>query len=305
MKKKSQQGIALLGLILAGALLITGAEMAILFNAKKRLQNLEKTQPPKPSPSQEQVSRPNEAKKEAGENGEEFVGKIKEIIAKGVPMKCTYTQEGFTGVSYIKGKKMYSQVNVEDGVSTYTIIKDNCMWSWGWAKNQGTKMCFGEDIWDVSEAAPAEADYHCVPDVFADSQFTPPANVNFMATGEAMPPSDEDLLKILPPKERSELESAIRQAQDVLKNIEVFNFTPPSIEDITKSLDQINKQTQEQIQKNIEKQQQEFQPIDPKKIEEYFNQNPPAVPQEGKEFSPAEKEYYYRKHILKDPACQY
>ncbi|MBL7159224.1 hypothetical protein ISS85_02015 [Candidatus Microgenomates bacterium] len=120
-----------------------------------------------------------------------------------------------------------------------------------------------------------------------------------------MSASDQNLLKILPPKERAELENAIRETQQVLQNIEVFDYTPPSIGDITKGLDQINKQTQEQIQKNIEKQQQEFQPIDPKKIEEYFNQNPPAVSQEGKEFSPEAQEYYYRKHILKDPAFQY
>ncbi len=116
---------------------------------------------------------------------------------------------------------------------------------------------------------------------------------------------EEPLLKILPPKERAELEGAIREAQQVLQNIEVFEFTPPSPENIGKSLEQINKQAQEQIQKNMEKRKQEFQPTDPKKIEEYFNQNPPAVPQEGKEFSPAEKEYYYRKNILKDPAFQY
>lgn len=121
----------------------------------------------------------------------------------------------------------------------------------------------------------------------------------------------EPLLKILPPKERAELESAIRETQQVLKNIEVFNYTPPSIEDITKGLDQINKQTTEQIQKNIEKQQQDFQQkyqqeIDIDKMMERLNQNPPAVPHEGeKKPSLEEQEYYYRKYILKDPAVQY
>jgi len=117
---------------------------------------------------------------------------------------------------------------------------------------------------------------------------------------------DKDLLKILPPKEKAELQNAINEAQQVLKNIQPFN--PSDIintKDMFKGLDEINKQTQEQIQKNMEKQQQEFQPIDPKKIEEHFNQNPPAVPQDGKEFSPEEQEYYYRKHILKDPAFQW
>jgi len=116
---------------------------------------------------------------------------------------------------------------------------------------------------------------------------------------------EEPLLNILPPRERAERESAIRETQQVLQNIEIFNFTPPNVNDITKGFGQINKQAQEDIQKNIEKQQQEFKPPDLQKIEEYFKQNPPAVPQEGKEFSPEEQEYYYRKYILKDPAFQY
>lgn len=121
---------------------------------------------------------------------------------------------------------------------------------------------------------------------------------------------DEELLKILPPKEQAELERAIRETQQVLKNVEVFNFTPPSIDDINKGFNQINKQTQEQIKQKIEKQQQEFQQkyqqeIDIDKMMERLNQNPPAVPQEGKEFSPEQQEYYYRKNILKDPAVQY
>jgi hypothetical protein len=74
------------------------------------------------------------------------------------------------------------------------------------------------------------------------------------------------------------------------------------VDDITKGFGQINKRAQEQIQKNIEKQQQEFQSVNPKEVEEYFNQNPPAVPHEGQELSPEEQEYYYRKYILKDPA---
>jgi len=115
---------------------------------------------------------------------------------------------------------------------------------------------------------------------------------------------EEPLLKILPPKERAELESAIRETQQVLQNIEIFNFTPPSADDITKGFDQINKQAQEQIQQNIEKQQQ-FQPPDINKMMENLKQNPPAVPQEKEEPPPEAQEYYYRKYILKDPAFQW
>jgi len=136
---------------------------------------------------------PGEVKKEAGEKGEEFVGKIKEVVQKGVPMKCSYTQGGFAGTSFIKGKKMYNEV-VQEGKSGYVIIKDNCMWSWSEGEKQGTKMCFKEDFWEMSEeyaeqgkaAMPVEAEYRCIPAIFTDAKFNPPANVNFMDMDEMM-----------------------------------------------------------------------------------------------------------------------
>lgn len=95
--------------------------------------------------------------------------------------------------------------------------------------------------------------------------------------------ADEELLKILPPKERWELQRAIRQTQEVLKDIKVFSF--PGTDEITKSLSEslnaINKRALKQIKKDMEKHKQEFQQrhqIDTKKIEEHFKQNPPAVP---------------------------
>lgn len=127
-----------------------------------------------------------------------------------------------------------------------------------------------------SEVLPAGVDYHCIPDIFADSRFNPPANINFMATGEAMPPRDEDLLKILPPKERSELESAIKEAQEAVKNIEFFD---PSVMDINPSnwdFGSINKQAQKEIKKRQEKSQKGFTPpkIDYGKLDKYLKENP-------------------------------
>ena len=284
MDKKSQQGIALIWLIIAGVLLIVG--VGGLASKKAALQTKE--------------FQAGGVKVEPGAEGEELVGNIKEVIAKGTPMKCTYTQEGYTGVSFIKGKKMYSEIS-RGGITEYGIYKDNCMWHWYQGDNQGTKMCFEEDIWNTTEAMPAGAEYRCVAATFSDSQFDLPGQVNFTNVGEV----PADLSKILPSKERTELESAIQEAQQVLQSIEVFDYTPPSIDDITQGLDQINKQAQEQIQKNIE-QQQQFQPPDINKMMEELRKNPPAVPYESEEEpSLEEQEYYYRKYILKDPSVQY
>jgi len=136
---------------------------------------------------------PGEIKKEAGQEGEAFVGKIKDVVARGVPVKCTYTQGDFTGTSFVKGKKMYGEV-ASEGKTGYVIIKDNCMWSWNTGENQGVKMCFEEDFWEMSEeyaqegeaTVPTEAEYRCAPAIFTDSKFNPPANVNFMDMEEMM-----------------------------------------------------------------------------------------------------------------------
>ena len=134
-----------------------------------------------------------EIKKEAGEAGEEFIGKVKDVVALGVPMKCTYTQGGVSGTSYIKGKKMYGEVTVE-GKLALMILKDNCMWNWNQGETQGIKSCFEEDFWEMGEEAvqegqasvPTEADYRCAPAVFPDSKFNPPGNVSFMDIDELM-----------------------------------------------------------------------------------------------------------------------
>lgn len=139
------------------------------------------------------ISGPGVIEKEAGEAGEEFVGKIKDVVALGVPMRCTYTQGDFTGESYIKGKKMYGEVS-QQGRTGYVIIKDNCMWSWTTGETQGAKMCFEEDFFEMSEeytqegqaSVPTEAEYRCAPAAFTDAKFNPPANINFMDLDELM-----------------------------------------------------------------------------------------------------------------------
>ena len=127
---------------------------------------------------------PGGIEKEAGEEGESFTGKLKQAIALGVPMKCTYTQGDFTGTGFVKGRKYYGEVSAQ-GKKNYIIMKDNCMWSWTEEQSQGVKMCFEDDIFEEFEQegqgqVPTEAEYHCLPSVFSESKFNPPANINFM-----------------------------------------------------------------------------------------------------------------------------
>lgn len=130
---------------------------------------------------------PGEVKKEAGEEGDSFTGKLKAAIALGVPMKCSYEQGDYTGTSYIKGRKVYGEIKHEDKES-YVIMVDKCMWNWTKGESQGVKMCFEEDAWEGDEegSVPAETEYRCAPAVIPNSKFDPPADVNFMDMDEMM-----------------------------------------------------------------------------------------------------------------------
>lgn len=131
---------------------------------------------------------PGEIKKETGQEGESFTGKLKDAVARGLPMKCTYTQDSTTGTSYIKGSKVYAEI-AGQGKEGYIIMVDKCMWTWNKGESQGIKMCFEENVWEGEEgagSAPTEAEYKCTPTIVSDSQFNPPANVKFMTMEEMM-----------------------------------------------------------------------------------------------------------------------
>ena len=130
---------------------------------------------------------PGEVKKEAGEEGESFTGKLKQVITRGVPMKCTVNQDNFSGTSYIKGKKVYSEIT-QGGKEAFMIMVDKCMWNWSKDENQGVKMCFDEDVWDSDEegTVPIDAQYNCRPTIISDSKFNPPANINFLDMDQMM-----------------------------------------------------------------------------------------------------------------------
>ena len=138
-----------------------------------------------------------EVKQEVKQEEESFTGKLKEMIARNVPMRCAFKDDkGNSGVGYVKNKKYYGEVT-SDGKTGYVIMVDNCMWSWSSEEKQGVKMCFdveeGEDLWEDWEGMDEEAktntpqgNYNCKPAIVSDSLFSPPADINFMDMNKFM-----------------------------------------------------------------------------------------------------------------------
>jgi hypothetical protein len=130
--------------------------------------------------------------KKAGESEKTFTGKMKAAVALGVPFKCTYKNNEVESTGYIKGKKYYTEMITPNGQNTFIIMKDNCMWTWATGVDQGTKMCFEEDIWDMEDQMEGQSEtsndmeYSCTGAVISDSRFDLPSNINFLDLKEQM-----------------------------------------------------------------------------------------------------------------------
>lgn len=127
---------------------------------------------------------------------EMFQGSLETAVSRGAPFKCEWESEGTKVTTYVKGEKIYSEAQ-SDGKMQYSIMKDNCTWSWGDEVDQAVKFCFEETDYsdfDPTQTVDYEApegveyeeqeteapEYNCVPTTISDSKFDPPTDVNFM-----------------------------------------------------------------------------------------------------------------------------
>ncbi len=130
-----------------------------------------------------------------------FTGSLKAAVALGVPMKCTYTENGNEYSGIIKGKMYKGNIVMQDGTEGSVLMKDDCVYTWSDIENQGTKFCFdsedfedaegGEDadMWDQSgEDNPI--DYVCYPTVVTNAEFNLPSGIEFMDIGAMMNNTD-------------------------------------------------------------------------------------------------------------------
>ncbi|HUS60220.1 MAG TPA: hypothetical protein VMX76_02445 [Nevskiaceae bacterium] len=126
-----------------------------------------------------------------------FTGKLKDALLKGQSMKCTWKKDDNNfATSYIKNQKIYTEMT-QAGKKMYSIMVDDCTYSWEQGKTEGFKFCFepeeggeeGVEEGAIPEGYSAQApdyDYQCVPTIVSDSKFEPPTNINFINPQEMM-----------------------------------------------------------------------------------------------------------------------
>lgn len=132
--------------------------------------------------------------------GESFTGTLKDAIALGVGMRCTYMFEGIEYEGFVRGENYRGEMMSADGAMTSVIVKDNCMWTWEEGSAEGMTFCTEEavleegeevngeaSIWDQPESATgSDVSYDCNPAAVSDSQFTPPSDVEFLDPASLM-----------------------------------------------------------------------------------------------------------------------
>lgn len=134
---------------------------------------------------------------------ESISGSIKDLVARAVPMKCTwsFSSEGMdsSGTAYVNGDKYSTQVSA-DG-ETFNFISDgDYMYIWNTIQPGGTKMSIeameemgadteqGEvDAGELNmQTLDADYNYKCTPWVVSNSKFVPPSDVEFKDFTEMM-----------------------------------------------------------------------------------------------------------------------
>lgn len=145
------------------------------------------------------IPTPGEVGEQAPTEGEEgFVGKLKDALTLGQSMKCTWERdENNFATSYIKDSKIRTEVT-QAGEKAYSIMADNCTYTWQENESQGFKVCFEpEEVEEGEEGEEAvtpeemtaempEYEYNCEPTIVSDSMFDLPTGVNFLSMEQMM-----------------------------------------------------------------------------------------------------------------------
>ncbi len=120
---------------------------------------------------------------------------IKDLIAKGIPQKCTleYSNEDMASTSetWIKGRKYKQFMVVESPVSgkrsVYTVSDGVYIYTWEESAKTGNKIKIEESEVDEPETTDTSVDvqmddvldYKCAPAVITDSEFEIPSDIVF------------------------------------------------------------------------------------------------------------------------------
>ncbi len=132
---------------------------------------------------------------EGSNQAEIFKGSLEQLVARGLPMQCTFTTSDKAGDTegkiYVSGQRLrgdFTLTNTEVGDMDSFIIKDgDTYYTWNsMTPGQGTKFTITPDMEEAEQneamqVLPQETDveYSCLPWVVKSSLFEPPQEISF------------------------------------------------------------------------------------------------------------------------------
>ncbi len=173
---------------------------------------------PKTTPAQTGAQNQPPANTQAEAKEEAFSGSVNDLMARGVPSKCTYnsTAENVkqSGVVYIQGKNAntYMETEIDGKIDKMHVLKlGDWQYMWTEGEKQGSKFMFTEEemkqLQEKSEQfqqdnnqsgvdLDSKLDYKCVPWVPNSSVFAVPTDVTFQDLTQMMKQSLQQMDQI-------------------------------------------------------------------------------------------------------------
>ncbi len=126
---------------------------------------------------------------------EMITGSLKDMIARGSGLKCSYEIDGNVYEGYIKGANYKGSIDTAEGQMGQVIVKDNCSYTWIEGQSQGIKACYdeseiesggqGSDVWKQVDYG-GDVVYNCESYNISESMFNLPSNVEFVDVNSMM-----------------------------------------------------------------------------------------------------------------------
>lgn len=127
-----------------------------------------------------------------GGNQESSAKNLKDLLTKGIPQTCTYSNAATTGTIYVSGGKMRGDIDtvVEDVTTkTHMLVMDNTSYIWSDGSKAGFKMSYDPNATPVAGSessatndtfdANADMDYKCKAWIVDSGKFALPTGVTF------------------------------------------------------------------------------------------------------------------------------
>ena len=150
---------------------------------------------PQESSNQQQGDSQADSSRDTQDDDEQgLINDLAEAVSSGLGYACTYKVNGGQVVTYVKGESYKTTVDAE-GVMMTTISDGEKVYTWQEGQSQGYLINYDDveemqpeddqpNYADMKEMSDAALNVECRRKMISESQFNPPADINFVDLGQ-------------------------------------------------------------------------------------------------------------------------